>query len=131
MNVNRVILTSALLYCCIFLFQCTKRNEGDSRPTALEEKILGKWNLVHSSNTGYWDFKPTIVDSLCTRNKTVRELEIHIPGFCSKKGYWSLTNDSILDNSCIPNARVIKLTNDSLIFKFSSGWFELNYKWAR
>jgi hypothetical protein len=61
-----------------------------------------------------------VIDSLSTRTKTVRELEIHIPGFCNGKGYWSLSNDSVLDNSCIPMAKLMKLTNDSLVFKFKA-----------
>jgi hypothetical protein len=105
--------------------------EGDRSTTAFEEKILGKWKLISSPYSGYWEFSSTVVDSLCTRTKTVRELDIHIPGFCAGKGYWSLTNDSILDNSCIPMAHITKLTNDSLDFKFRGGWVEIEYKWKR
>jgi len=105
--------------------------EGDRRPSAFEEKILGKWKLSNSPYSGYWEFKSTVVDSLSTRTKTVRQLDIHIPGFCAGKGYWSLTNDSILNNSCMPMAKLIKLTNDSLVFKFSAGWVEIQYKWNR
>jgi hypothetical protein len=125
------LIALALLCCSIFLPLCTKRNEGDRRPSGFEEKILGKWNLADSRYAGYWEFKPTVIDSLSTSSKIVRELEIHIPGFCKGKGYWSLTNDSILDNSCIPMARVIKLTGDSLIFRFSSGWVAFDYVWKR
>jgi hypothetical protein len=126
-----ILMASALFCCGIFFLHCTKRVEGDSRPSALEEKILGKWKLSNSPFAGYWEFKSAIVDSLCTRRKTVRELEIHIPGLCNGKGYWSLTNDSILDNSCIPMAKLIKLTNDSLTFRFSSGYFAFDYVWKR
>ena len=105
--------------------------EGDRRTNGFEQKLLGKWNLAGRPNAGYWLFKGDVIDSLSTRNKTVRELEIHIPGFCQGKGYWSLTNDSILDNSCIPMARLTKITNDSLIFKFIGGLVEFEYKWKR
>ena len=126
-----ILLAFALLSASILLPACTKRNEGDRRPSAFQEKILGKWKLSDSRFTGYWEFKPTVVDSLSTRTRIVRELEIHIPGFCAGKSYWSLTNDSVLDNSCIPMAKVIKLTNDSLIFRFSSGWYNFDYVWKR
>jgi hypothetical protein len=126
-----ILIALALLCCSLFLPQCTKRNEGDRRPSGFEKKILGKWNLADSRYAGYWEFKPTVIDSLSTSTRIVRELEIHIPGFCAGKGYWSLTNDSILDNSCIPMARLIKLTGDSLIFHFNSGWFNIEYVWKR
>ena len=126
-----VLIVSVLLCCIIFVPQCTKRNEGDRRPNAFEQKVLGKWQLADSRYAGYWEFKPTVIDSLSTSTRIVRELEIHIPGFCAGKTYWSLTNDSVLDNSCIPMAKVIKLTNDSLIFRFSSGWFNIEYAWKR
>jgi hypothetical protein len=126
-----ILIALARLCAVIFLPQCTKRNEGDRRPNQFEEKILGKWILADTRYAGYWEFKPNVIDSLSTSTRTVRELEIKIPGFCAGKGYWSLTNDSILDNSCVPMARVIKLSNDSLIFKFSSGWFEMEYVWKR
>ena len=120
-----------MLSACITVPGCSKTNEGDRRPNAFEQKVLGKWKISDSRYTGYWEFKSTVIDSLSTRTKTVRELEIHIPGFCAGKSYWSLTNDSVLDNSCIPMAKVIKLTNDSLIFRFSSGWFDFDYVWKR
>ena len=125
------ILFASAIICCIILPHCTKRNEGERRPDRLEEKILGKWNLANSPYAGYWEFKPTVIDSLSTRTKTVRELEIHIPGFCTGKGYWSLSNDSVLDNSCIPMAKMMKLTHDSLVFKFKAVWFDLEYVWKR
>jgi len=128
---SRNLLTLALLCVAVFFSQCTKRTEGDRRPIGFEQDILGKWKLASSSYSGYWVFKSNVIDSLSTRSRTVRELEIHINGFCAGKGYWSLTNDSILDNSCIPNAKLIKLTKDSLLFKFSQGWFEIEYKWHR
>ncbi len=126
-----ILIVSALFCCTVFLSHCTKNNEGDRRPSAFEQKVIGKWKLVDSRYAGYWEFKPTVIDSLSTRTKIVRELEIHIPGFCAGKTYWSLTSDSVLDNSCIPMAKVIKLTNDSLIFRFSSGWFDFDYVWKR
>jgi hypothetical protein len=125
------IFVAFAIFCCILLWACSKNNEGDRRPNAFEQDLLGKWKLSDSRYAGYWVFKPTVIDSLSTRTKTVRELEIHIAGFCQGKGYWSLTNDSILDNSCIPNARLIKLTQDSLLFKYRSGWFEFEYRWSR
>ena len=126
-----ILVVSALL-CSVFIqLACTKRIERNRTPSALEEKLMGKWSLTNSAYAGYWEFKSKVVDSLSTRTKTVRELEIHIPGFCAGKGYWSLTNDSVLDNSCVPMARVIKLTNDSLTFRFSSGWFSWDYLWKR
>ena len=126
-----IFLTLALFSVALLSSQCTKRTEGDRRPVGFEQDILGKWKLASSPYSGYWVFTPNVIDSLSTRTRTVRELEIHIPGFCAGKGYWSLTNDSILDNSCIPNAKLIKLTKDSLLFKFSQGWFEIEYKWHR
>ena len=126
-----ILFSLALLCACIILLQCSKTNEGDRRPNAFEQDIIGKWKLADARYAGYWIFKPTVIDSLSTRTRIVRELEIHIPGFCQGKGYWSLTNDSVLDNSCIPNAKLIKLTNDSLVFRYSSGWFEFQYKWHR
>jgi hypothetical protein len=126
-----ILLATALLAASILLPACTKTNEGDRRPSAFEEKVLGKWKLADSRYAGYWEFKPTVIDSLSTRTKTVRELEIHIPGFCGTKSYWSLTNDSVLDNSCIPMAKVIKLSNDSLIFRFSAGLVQFDYVWKR
>ena len=126
-----ILLASALVCFIIVLSACLKRNDLHRRPNALEKKILGKWSLADPRYAGYWEFKSTIVADLSTSTKTVRELEIHIPGFCAGKSYWSLTNDSILDNSCVPMAKLIKLTNDSLIFRFSSGWFVLDYVWKR
>jgi hypothetical protein len=126
-----ILMAMAVLCSSMFLSQCTKRMEGDRRPSQLEEKMLGKWTLTNAPYIGYWEFKATTVDSLCTRTKTLRELDIHIPGFCSGKTYWSLSDDSVLNNSCIPMAKVIKLTKDSLIFRFSSGWVSFDYVWKR
>jgi len=126
-----VLLVTTIVCCCILLPGCTKRNDNNRGTNPFEQSLLGKWNLVNARSVGYWEFKPTIVDSLCTITKTVRELEIHIPGFCNGKGYWSVTNDSILDNSCIPMAHITKLRNDSLTFKFRGGWVEIEYQWKR
>ena len=113
------------------LLQCTKRNEGDRRPSQFEQKLLGKWKLADSRYAGYWEFKPNVIDSLSTSTRIVRELDIHIPGFCAGKSYWSLTSDSTLDNSCIPMAKVTQLTRDSLKFQFNSGYFSIEYVWKR
>ena len=126
-----ILMALATLCSSVFLSQCSKRMEGDRRPSQLEEKMLGKWTLTNAPYMGYWDFKASVIDSLSTRTRTVRELDIHIPGFCSGKTYWSLSNDSTLDNSCMPMSKVIKITNDSLVFRFSSGWFAFDYVWKR
>ena len=127
----------SFLVLILVAISCSKDADIVNRePNALEKKILGKWNLDNISgyrgDRGYWEFTSTVIDSMSTPTETYRLLELRTTGSCPTSGGWLILKDSTFVNPCITPSKIIKLTSDTLIFRwYHYNGYTLDYIWKR
>lgn len=101
--------------------------------SALGKKLIGKWRpfVYSTSPNDFWEFKDVIIDSISNNSVTYRQyVDSIVSSYCTRQGRW-YEKDSVLYGTCVPNAKIIKLTNDTLIFRYSAYGANIDYKWKR
>ena len=116
----------------LLVFGCAKdKNEKNIRELSpLGKKLIGKWMLLsfNPAPGDYWRFEDHIVESISNDSVVYRSyIDSVKQSFCNRFGKW-YEKDSVLYGTCVPAARIVKLTNDSLIFTYGGA---LTYKWVK
>src|SRR2546423_14813602 len=132
---NRVFL---LFFLSIFLVNCSKNNNvnksHNKQLSPLAKKLIGKWWFLswNPAPEDFWEFKDVIIDSLSNDSVTYRQYTDSVKqSWCYRAGRW-YEKDSVIYGTCIPSVRIIKLTDASLIFRYTGQYgMTLDYKWKR
>lgn len=144
-------LTMFLFFTCSKNDNTTSNNTGTDAPSdststptdsssipnrslsALGKKLIGKWRpfVYSTSPNDFWDIKDVIIDSISNNSVTYRQYVDSVQSsLCSRQGRW-YEKDSVLYGTCVPNARITKLTDDMLIFRYYHEYGYVEYKWKK
>jgi len=128
------IFTTLVFFCLVLA--CTK---GDDKPvinrelSPLGKKLIGKWKLINLNPApgDFWEFKDEIIDSLSNDSVTYRVyIDSVQQSLCSRRAKW-FEKDSVLFGTCVPNAHIVKLTDDTLFFRYYAYGTYLEYRWTK
>ena len=132
----RIKLLPTLVF-IVFIFACSKET-AESRHHSKElsplgKKLVGKWKLlnINPAPGDFWEFKDAIIDSLSNDSVTYRVYVDSVKqSACSRVGRW-YEKDSVIYGTCVPNAKIVKLTTDTLFFRYYAYGVYLEYQWKR
>lgn len=101
----------------------------------LAKKLIGKWwwHGYTSAPGDFIEFKDVVIDSLSKDSLTYREhIDSVKQSWCKRNRGWYEKN-GIIYGICISNPKIIKLTEDTLIFRYYhyTGGITVDYEFKR